>query len=521
MRFAENQPASDMIPLNQSASPALDLYFGMQGKDKMRGIHALLQSRNGGRRIRRWAIVISMAAMVALSCRPWFLPRVISVCVFSDPAYRDREGWSARLDSVFQAVSSFYERTARIRWKMIESKADPWAHRQEGIDARRTRLLQEQGCKADLLLLVTGAPEGRRSGSVIPFSHAAVIVQAPQESDFRNTLRMAHELAHLFGAEHSQERGTLMAEEPERLEFDSRTAKLIGTLREYDFAAGVDGLQGSWEKRVLTAIENHTTSVTGDGAAHAHRVIGTALASDGRMAGAIGEFRMAIQANPANMEARYTLAIALVTNSEPDAAIKELREAIRVDGSDPRLHGVLGALLARRGDRDEAVDELTKAVHADPGNAVLYNALGSTLVMQTGRIDGAIEAFQEAARLNPRLPGVQQSLDRALAFKQGLQAEAARQRRIAQINLGNADARCNVGIAEMRAGDFQAAAKEFEASIRLDPKHGQAHANLALVLYLSEDYAGAWREITKAQDAGVQSSPRVIDDLKRRLAQSK
>jgi Flp pilus assembly protein TadD len=464
----------------------------------------------------RWLFFASVVTIAAGGTVwwQWLRPRVITVCVFTDAAYRHREGWSAALDARFREVSKIYEGTVGIRWSVKERLAEPTDRPQDGIDARRLRILEQTSCTADLVLVLTGRAEGGRAASVNPFSHAALVVQPPEQTDAKNTVVLARDLGHLFGAPQSLEPGTLMADIPEKAEFDDRTAKLIMRLRGYDFAVGVDGLQGTWKETVLKALEERMAGGASDPTARAHHIIATSLATDGRIDSAIPEFRAAIDAAPGYTDARYGLAVALVSKEELDAAITELRGAIDIENGDARLHGLLGVLLAGRGDRDAAVDELTKALSEQPDNALLYGTLGSTLAMQTGRIDAAIAAFREAARLQPGNSSAKKNLAEAVALKERLNEEAAWQRRVAEKHPGDTEAQYNAGVAAERAGDFQAAGDAFQNAIRLDPVHGQAHANLATVLYLRQDYAGAWQEVQKAAAAGVVVSPGLIANLK-------
>jgi len=52
----------------------------------------------------------------------------------------------------------------------------------------------------NVLLIYTGFADAPRTGSVNPFSHTALVVDQPNESDEKNAIRLAHELAHCSGA---------------------------------------------------------------------------------------------------------------------------------------------------------------------------------------------------------------------------------------------------------------------------------------------------------------------------------
>jgi Flp pilus assembly protein TadD len=463
-------------------------------------------------------IAVAALAIVAVAAVWWqhSRPRVITVSVFTDVTFRQRADWRAVVESRFRELDRIYG-AAGVRWKIASMELDRAGY-QSAIDVRRAMLARQTNYPADLLLILTGQPERLRTGSVNPFSHAALVVDFRQESEPRNVLFLAYELAHLFGTPHDPKwPESLASAASEKVSLGPRTVKLIRRVRDYNFAAGLNGLEGAWDQRAVDAIAEALTGVFPDPVARAHQVIATALENDRKFTAAISHLRQVVQAGPKSASAHQALAAALSANSQNDAAIAEMREAVRLDPGNPQMHGSLGGLLAMRGNREEADDEFAAAIRLDPANAVWHATLGAVLLRQAGRIDAAIAAFETAVRMDPSLTAVQQTLAKARSLKEKAQAEAARQRTLAQQSPANPDVHYSLGLAEAGAGNLQAAAREFDRVIELNPKHGRAHTGLAMVRYIRQDYAGAWQELRKARALGVEPAPGFLEALKRRM----
>ncbi|HEV2448643.1 MAG TPA: hypothetical protein VGS58_22070, partial [Candidatus Sulfopaludibacter sp.] len=129
---------------------------------------------------RRWWIVAAALAIGAAATWWWWefeRPRVLTVSIFPDYAYRQRAEWKKTLETRMQEVSRIYQPQTGVRWKVasIETE-DPINGMSAGFDARRLELSRNRTYPADVLLIVTGVHEGPRTGAVSPFSHAALVV---------------------------------------------------------------------------------------------------------------------------------------------------------------------------------------------------------------------------------------------------------------------------------------------------------------------------------------------------------
>jgi Flp pilus assembly protein TadD len=73
-----------------------------------------------------------------------------------------------------------------------------------------------------------------------------------------------------------------------------------------------------------------------------------------------------------------------------------------------------------------------------------------------------------------------------------------------------------LGTAYFQAGSLDDAEREFRAVLAADPRSGDAHNNLAVVLMLTERPDDAEREVKLAEKAGVPVPPRLKDEIRRR-----
>jgi len=475
-----------------------------------------------GRRARAAALAV---VLVAAGGGLWrFLqPRQLTVSVLTDPAFRmTHANWSSLVESRFREVNRIYSNAGTgVRWKLLTADhTDPTATIAT-LDRRAAALPFDIESKADVLVAITGVHEGRRTGSAAPFARAIVVVDSADQPEAHNAIVLAHELAHLFGAQHEPAAlRTILAETPETATFSPKSVQLIRRMRDYPFQSGVGGLlQGSWAKRAVDAIAAADPGSSGNSTARAHQVIAAALLNGRRRDQAIEHFRAAIEGDPNNAGTRLEIALAYSRNSQDDMAAAELREAVRLAPGNPITHRSLGMVLVKTHDTEAAAEELTTAARLDPSNAETQLTLGYALSQQVGRTDAAIAALQEALRLNPRLAVAQRDLDTLVTQKKRFQDEVARLRVQVQQAPADSDAHFRLGQAEERTGDFQAAEREFQKAIELHPGAGRPHADLALLAYLRGDYQAAQREVDKAKAAGVEPPSLVVIGLKHKAPQ--
>lgn len=429
-------------------------------------------------------------------------PRVITVSLYPDYAFRQHPQWKELLASRTAAASRIFSESTGVQWKIasIETE-DPIDTKSDPMDARRTELARNTDKPADVLVIVTGLHEGIRTGSVNPFSHAGVIADFPKRSESQNTLIMVHELAHFFGAPNEPGSNTVMEPEPASGRLSPRATTLIRSMRDYDFHQGVAGLEGSWGPRALSALTTAYQGLQPNPAAQANREIASALAVDGRYASAIQHLKDAIKADPRSAPLQVALALVLIQDSQSDAAVAAFREAIRLKPDDAQNHAMLASLLAKR-DFESSVAEYQTAIRLNPKNPGLYEALGTLLTSAPGRIDQAIAAFQQALALNPQYLTAQLGLTKAQTLKDTAHQAATRLSQMAATAKTDWNLYYRLGIAEFESGNPDASAKALIRAAELNPQTGKPHNVLALMYFVRGNYAAARGEVEKSRQLG-------------------
>lgn len=77
------------------------------------------------------------------------------------------------------------------------------------------------------------------------------------------------------------------------------------------------------------------------------------------------------------------------------------------------------------------------------------------------------------------------------------------------------------GGAYFRKGMLKEASEQFTRTIALDPNHGDAHNNLAVIYYLTKKYDLAWKHMRLAEENGAKVNPKFVEDLKKAAPERK
>lgn len=144
--------------------------------------------------------------------------------------------------------------------------------------------------------------------------------------------------------------------------------------------------------------------------------LGLALIEQSQFAEAEDCFRKAVGLQPDSAEAHNNLASALMLQGKIDEAVRHYQIAIERNptGADTYINmGV--ALLQKRGNIGEAIKLYQSALQRNPDHAELYSSLG-TLQQIVGRLDLAMESYQQALRIKPGLMIAQRNLATLLNY---------------------------------------------------------------------------------------------------------
>jgi tetratricopeptide (TPR) repeat protein len=193
----------------------------------------------------------------------------------------------------------------------------------------------------------------------------------------------------------------------------------------------------------------------------------------------------------------------------------------------------------------EAVLEFKEAIKLDPLLAVAHYDLGQAF-MALKRYPDAIKAYQGARQAFMDLATLEQTdrvkadqerddqireLRQTLIRWQQVGSELMRLKIQAQIDSFEltgkkglagrletpAEVSMALGSAYYRTGALADAEREYLAAIKGRPGFGEAHNNLAVVYMLTGRFDEATSEIRQAEKAGFRVSPKLKDDLARRL----
>lgn len=248
-----------------------------------------------------------------------------------------------------------------------------------------------------------------------------------------------------------------------------------------------------------------------------------------------------------------TLAAALASGLHASA---QLPEAERISTQDRRRaaeHYRVGLARMRDESWEEAEQEFRIAVRLDPLFVMAHYGMGQAR-MNLKRHEDAVQAFLACRDTHRRLAALQES-NRALAdqrrddeirelreslrlFQSGAvkgsnirsmtirlearltQLESERRRGIQPLETP-AEFSLALGSAYFRSGKLEDAEREYRAAIKVNPRLGEAHNNLAVVCMMTGRLDDAASEIKAAEKAGYPVSPRFKDDLKQRQGAKK
>jgi tetratricopeptide (TPR) repeat protein len=157
------------------------------------------------------------------------------------------------------------------------------------------------------------------------------------------------------------------------------------------------------------------------------------------------------------------------------------QQAIAVTENNPVTHNQLGTAFFNQGKMDEAINQYQEAIRLQPSYADPYYNLGNALV-KNGQTAEAISQFQQYIHLNPKDAGAHYNLATAF-YNEGQMDETISQYREAiRLKPDYAEAHNNLGIALGRTGQLGEAIKQFREVIRLKPDFAKVHNNLGIAL---------------------------------------
>src|SRR6266567_7900260 len=163
-------------------------------------------------------------------------------------------------------------------------------------------------------------------------------------------------------------------------------------------------------------------------------------------------------------------------------SIALFQHALNVTADHGAAEANLGYALAEQGQDDRAIAHYKAVLKSHPrGDATVWNNLGGSLAA-TGKLEEAIDAFQNALKLDPSMGDAHQNLALALARSGRQQESLVHFRDAARLEPENVRVHNIYAVMLGAAGRSDEAIQEFQIALQLAPGFAATHVNLANLL---------------------------------------
>lgn len=241
--------------------------------------------------------------------------------------------------------------------------------------------------------------------------------------------------------------------------------------------------------------------------------------------------------------------LGLVLLHEPARIQQDAQAKQRLQEADQHYRLGVEALHTER--FEQAEQELRQAVKLDPNFFLAYYSLGKTYIAlkeyddsvraylscrqawDRSVADNAQQSFEQGARREDKIREYQDKIRELETQQRATLSDAARlqiQARIENIRVGidalqrvrgldhgavdpPAEFSLALGSAYLRAGSIDNAERAYHEALKLRPKYGEAHNNLAVICIKRGDYEEAYAHVKAAQKAGFKVHPQLVSDI--------
>jgi serine/threonine-protein kinase len=237
----------------------------------------------------------------------------------------------------------------------------------------------------------------------------------------------------------------------------------------------------------------------------AHNHLGVALGKKGLLGKALASCRKAVQLDPTYVDAWCNVGRALTWKRLPDEAIAACKKAVELDKDCAQAHNNLGVAYRLKGLLEEAEAEFREALRLQPDDYQAWNNLGALLCDHKRDYDGAIKAFQEGLKHNPKLAELHCNLANALSHRGVYDEAIAAYRQAILLEPKHTNAHFNLAITLFHKGMLDEAVAAFRKTIEVEPGHALAHCYLGLRLREKGRFAEALKAVKRGHELGSKS----------------
>jgi tetratricopeptide (TPR) repeat protein len=195
-----------------------------------------------------------------------------------------------------------------------------------------------------------------------------------------------------------------------------------------------------------------------------------------------------------NKQAHFALGLEFMARDQLSKAHEQFTAALKIDPNYNVAQSSLSLTLLRLSDPAQAAAMLRELAARYPENAVVHYSLGRALFRMPGLHDEAMQQLRAALAIDPAMVDALESLGFLLLFR-GNEREARSQFLEALKHAPkSAQSHMGLGLTYLLGDQPSEALRCFEAAVRCDVRHIEAHYNLAFALHV----LGRTEEATQA-----------------------
>lgn len=307
--------------------------------------------------------------------------RELGVRAVVDLAYQGHfPRWNDRIQQLVSAVSGHFEANFGIRLNLLG--CETW-HRFTLPGVNETPLIElfhVDPLHADLVIGFTVLQLPQRSAAVELASTACfgqhVVFHESTDGQIaaRAALVLLHELCHVFGAFHLNDRRSVMQPMintvPRQVSVTEATRQVIRLTRTVDLRQGVESLDDATVERIrqLHRAHRHAASEDDDPivAGYAYRVLVALQSGDTVRARTLAE--QTVARSPGSLRALMLLGGTALSVGDSAEAERRFRQAVRLKPQCADAHVGLGFALLLRGDVGGALQSAERAIRLSPSH---------------------------------------------------------------------------------------------------------------------------------------------------------